>query len=232
MNCYRKFDDSYDVYYPLHQNDLPKTIELDGKKYYRFMNYFYIPKPVYELDEYYVKFINDLRYNFKDLVIDNEYNTIIEYKIFNSIMDYVQLNGPIKLLDFGCGEGALGNFLKEKIKTDKTFNLYGVDIRDIDRNLLFNYKSFHLVSLSQELPFDDHYFDIVIALFVFHFRISNVQLESLYRSLKKGGLLWFNLIDSADRNILNRIEQVGFKQKKRYREMINDKYIEYYIYDK
>lgn len=232
MNYYKKFDDRYNIYYPVISENCPKTIELEGKMYYRFMNYFYIPEPVYELNEDYVKFINDLRYNFKDIVIDCDYNNTIELEMFKSISKHIELNGHIELLDFGCGEGALGNFFNEKIKSDTSFNIHGIDIRSINPNLLSSYKSFNIVTLSQDLPFNENYFDIAIALFVFHFKVSMIQLKSLYKILKPNGVLCFNLINCANKEILNRLEQVGFKQTKSYNKTIDNKHVEYYIYIK
>jgi len=97
-----------------------------------------------------------------------------------------------------------------------------------------NYDEFKRITTNSALPFEYQYFDIIIALFVFHFKITDTQIESLYNTLKDDGVLCFNLIKSADKNIINRLENVGFRIKEKTIEPFKDKkkIIEYYIMGK
>ena len=227
MTSYKKINDKHNIY----RIYGPKIIEIEGKMYQRFMNFFYIPDYVYNLDEDYVITLNDLRHSYKDIVIDYEYNTEVEKRIFDSISKIIDHNKSLKVLDFGCGERNVNSIIQPIFNSVK---FYGVDIRDINTDYLINYDEFKRITTNSVLPFEDNYFDIIIALFVFHFRITDIQIESLYHTLKDDGVLCFNLIKSADKNIINRLENVGFKIKEKTIEQFKDKkkIIEYYIMGK
>lgn len=212
MNKYIKINEKYDIYRISDVNDTaPESTCINGKEYKRFMNFLYIPDYVYNLDEDYVTTVNDIRYEYRDIVIDYEYNTEVIQRVIEMI-PYEYNDKEIKILDFGCGEGGAEQMLREAFPK---MQLFGVDIREIDLELLSKYYHFKKVNLNKEIPYSDCYFDAIVALFVFHFKVTDIQIESLYNILKKDGLLCFNLIKSADRGIVKRLLNIGFKMERK-----------------
>ena len=88
------------------------------------------------------------------------------------------------------------------------------------------------MDINRELPFKNDFFDLIIALFVFHFRITDIQIKSIHRILKKDGLLCFNLIKSANRKIIDRFLAEGFVIEKSEKITFKEKLGEYYIFRK
>lgn len=229
MTSYKRIDCEHEIYHAMDKADCPKTIEIEGKTFYRFMNFFYIPDHVYNLDEEYTASLNDWRNFFIDRVVDYEYNIELHKRMLNSILKYCGTKKSLKVLDFGCGEGMVSGDLIKAFDIDK---LFGIDIRAINQEYLYNYHEFKKTKLYQKLPFGENYFDIILALFVFHFKVTDIQLWSSFNSLENDGVLCFNLIKSADKSILDRLDSIGFKMKEKICEPLKEKVIEYYIFRK
>ena len=96
----------------------------------------------------------------------------------------------IKFLDFGCGDGNSENFFHELFPRSK---YYGIDIseKSIDigiksKNENSNFKLFD----GEKIPYEDNYFDVIIAANVFHhidFKLHEVLFLEIYRVLKPTG---------------------------------------------
>jgi len=196
----------FDIYLSKeNEKDNPKIIDKDNKKFFRFMDQFYIPDPVYKLSTPYVKELNTLREKYLS-TIDKEYNN---YIINNSIDYLLKSNLKIQnILDFGCGNGYAGSLIKNSFKD---ISLYGYDIRKpIKKKFLNHYSEVKFKDINSSLPYPDNFFDVILSFFVFQFFIPDNQLEELKRLIKPNGILYFNLIKSADFTILKRIEDIGF----------------------
>lgn len=93
----------------------------------------------------------------------------------------------MKILDAGCGEGALVEKYKEK-----NFNIVGLDL---------NYSSAHVKRGDiQKMPFKNDEFDVVLCLDVLeHINISEHKsiIDELYRVTKKEGVIIFSLPNLA-----------------------------------
>ena len=113
MISFEKINEKYDIYRIVDQDsNLPKTIIIENREYYRFMNYFYIPDHTDLLNERYVSELNNMRYYYKNIVIDYEYNLTIEKKMIASILKYIKTDKISEnILDFGCGEGGAEKLL-------------------------------------------------------------------------------------------------------------------------
>lgn len=92
-----------------------------------------------------------------------------------------------RLLDVGCGAGALCYFAKKKYE-----NIYGIDISENALNIAKKYNIItSKVNLNEErLPYEDNYFDAVTCLDVIEHVFEPVEvIEEINRVLRKGGVL-------------------------------------------
>ncbi len=103
-----------------------------------------------------------------------------------------------KVLDVGCGNGRLVQLL-----SNKQVDYFGCDISDKLITLAkgkcqqYNFKTFDFqVADIRQLPYQDHIFDIVLAVAVLHHLPHPDNrwqaLQEIYRVLKPGGLLLMN----------------------------------------
>ncbi len=178
----------------------------DGKVFYRFMNRLYIPEHVTKLSPEFVKELNNVRERHALTVVDEEYNK----HVINSLISFVELqsSGPVNVLDFGCGNGYAGNIIRSRLTDSQVF---GFDIRKpLERKLLKNYADTSFKSVTDNLPYATEFFDVVASFFVFHFYISDFQIGEIARVLKKDGIFFINLINSADFDVVNRLTRNGF----------------------
>jgi len=91
-----------------------------------------------------------------------------------------------KILEIGCGDGGLVQFLKKDNDT------YAVDISKAGVSFLkkIGIKAFLKDMSFEKLPFDDGTFDYVIILEVLeHLKAPQSSLEEIQRVLKKGGIM-------------------------------------------
>jgi SAM-dependent methyltransferase len=171
------------------------------------MNRIYIPELVYKLDPSFVKELNNLREKYAISIIDKEYNDLT----IKTTLDYVKNNrtNNTNILEFGCGNGYAGEYIKKNFSESK---LYGIDIRKpLERKLLSFYNDFTVRGINQRFTYSDNYFDLIFSFFVFHFYVSSNQLKEISRVLKPNSLLCFNLINSSDFSILDRLYKIGFR---------------------
>jgi methionine biosynthesis protein MetW len=111
-----------------------------------------------------------------------------------------------KLLDVGCGDGIIRNFVAGKVKT-----IYGVDNShsELDKAVKSGLKV-KLVDLdTQNLPFRSDYFCTVTCLDVIeHVRDPEALLSKIYRVIKKGGKL---IVATPNIRFTNHIFELIFK---------------------
>ena len=85
-------------------------------------------------------------------------------QLISEIKEYASLNSTSKILEVGCGAGALLWCLKE-------FNIYGIDrsekLLGVAKKVMENVE-FHLTEAST-IPFEDSYFDVVLSHSCFYY---------------------------------------------------------------
>lgn len=131
------------------------------------------------------------------------------------IRDYLNSLNFNKLLDVGCGTA----FLIDLLSKEHDANFYGLDLSDkmieIAKSKNIRNAEF-VVGKSNELPYENDIFDIVVCSQSFHhYPYQDEAVDEVYRVLKKGGL--YILSDSGlggfsawfDNNILFKILRSG-----------------------
>jgi len=122
-----------------------------------------------------------------------------------AIIDHIGPSQDVKIVDLGCGDGAVGEALRAKGFS----NLAGVDISqgmlDIakDRGI---YGSLQKADLSEDLPLEDESFDCAVSSAVSTY-LDNTALRKWIPAVKKGGHLcivhkasvWSKWTDEQDR---------------------------------
>ena len=134
--------------------------------------------------------------------------------LISKIKEYASLNSDSKILEVGCGAGALLWCLKD-------FNIYGIDrsekLLGVAKKVMKN-GEFHIADAST-IPFEDSYFDVVLSHSCFYYfsdkkYMFDVIVE-IARILKKGGrLILTDLLDkSKEEEFKNlRIAKLGKKE--------------------
>lgn len=119
---------------------------------------------------------------------------------FNSkVVELLKLKPNERVLDLGCGTGALLIIAKSKYQN---INATGIDadekiLKIAEKKIRKNNLNIKLINTSADkLPFPDFSFDIVVSTLVFHHLPTEVKikaLEEIHRVLKKNGR--FLLVD-------------------------------------
>ena len=93
----------------------PKTIQVEGRRYHRFMDYVYLPKTPQELAPEEVVALCDLRIEIFDRVVDKSLNRCIVACMAESVRQQAgdTLPAITEVLDFGCGTGLASTFFTE-----------------------------------------------------------------------------------------------------------------------
>ena len=99
-------------------------------------------------------------------------------------LHHYDLNQKPKILDIGCGKGYL---LYDFLKLIPDADIYGIDISEyaID-NCKPEIKDKLIVCNSNELPFEDDFFDLVISINVFH-NLYNFDLAKSISEMERVG---------------------------------------------
>jgi ubiquinone/menaquinone biosynthesis C-methylase UbiE len=138
----------------------------------------------------------------------------IDIYLFDQLLKGTYVNCT-KVLDAGCGGGRnLVYFLQNG------YEVYGIDpnpeavhaVMQLSQTLSPTNPSTNFkVAAAEAIPFDDHYFDLIISSAVLHFATSETHfermLQSMWRVLKPGGYLFARL--ASDIGIENLVHPLG-----------------------
>lgn len=202
------------------KNPLEDIIIYNDKQYYRYMNKIYIPNPPCDLDDTDVSSLSKIRILLNGDVIDYGYTE----SIINYLIDKSELKDGEEILDFGCGGGILADVIlktKRKLK-----GITGLDLCSFAVHAANNmYKeklsmgNAFLFGKDDSIDKDDSSIDAIISSFVMHFNVSPVQIEELYRVLKKGKKFVYNdyvyhKYPGHSKNIIKLLVNSGFTVEK------------------
>lgn len=113
-----------------------------------------------------------------------------------------------RVLDFGCGWGRMLRFFLNRVDSQ---NLYGADVRPESVEMarrLNRFARFAVVESVPPLPYDDGWFDLVVAYSVFsHLNeaVSRAWMAELARVMKPGGLA---IVTTQGRGFLEFVESL------------------------
>lgn len=136
---------------------------------------------------------NEWHKNYNDKIVPKNklmlmvwHKTVLEHLIFNG------LEGKT-ILDVGCGNGDLDNYLSVNYNTNITgvdFSQESIKIANEKKNFFHANTASFCVADAQSLPFAESQFDYVISCECLE-HVPNPQkmLDELYRVVKKGGLV-------------------------------------------
>ena len=100
-------------------------------------------------------------------------------KVANEIFKHYSLPPNAKILDVGCGKGFL---LFDMLKIRPDIEIYGLDISNYAiENSKEEIREKIILGNSNNLPWEDDYFDLVISITTLH----NLYIFDLYKSLKE-----------------------------------------------
>ena len=130
--------------------------------------------------------------------------------IAQEVFDYLESNDSyrnhIKLLDFGCGTGLLGQEITKLLTNNYDFSIDGIDISDkmIQQSKNKNiYSHLWKLNLFNEVLSSHHQYDIIVSSGVFlegHVKFKMVDI--LLNSVKHSGLLFLTVRESfRDKNL-------------------------------
>ena len=200
-----KLSNKYDIYIAEGESSRSNEVMvlINGAKHYRFMDRFYIPHHVFHLSEEAVIELNNIRRDYAADVVDVEFNTLVYEKTLSAVA--ARQSKQKRILDFGCGEGGAAPIIMKHFSQTE---LHGYDLREIVQN--DNYLDIKSGCRDCTIPYGNGYFSAVFAFFVFHFYISDIQIQELMRMLEHDGILAFNLINSSDFGVIDRLCAAGF----------------------
>lgn len=98
---------------------------------------------------------------------------------------------PIKIIDFGCGDGVQLNTIKKALNKEKNVELYGIDLSNEALSVAKKKTGGHFINSSvYEVPFQDESFDISISSDVIeHVNNPLAMIEEIRRVTKPDGII-------------------------------------------
>ena len=222
VNTLISIKDFFLVRNPDEARSLPDEISLLGKKYLKHMGLIFLPCKPEELSSEQIIELSNLRSAYFDRVVDKSFVQKIYmfvYKLVSNNISKEQQSKGISLLDFGAGTGSFGHYVKFSGINGK----YPIEYHAVDLNPKYagthteTYKSYKAISENSELPFHDGSFDVIVALYVFHYNIPEVHMKSFVEKMNSEGILLFNLYRPSDKlreEIQSRLRGLGLRWHK------------------
>lgn len=193
----------------------PRILEFSSKRFFRFMDFFYVPKPMASLIPSEIIELCELRNKYFPFVVDEHLNG----EIMANMAKYLRValktetGRNVKALDFGCGAGTSSRMIIENFPN---IDLHGVDISSKAisvaqaRGLKANW-----LRPNNPMQFPDQFFDAVFAVFVMHFTVSYQSLQNIHRVMKPGGPFIFNCYKNDPPSLWCFLSSVGFRRIER-----------------
>lgn len=185
-------------------------LSIEGREYFRFMDFFYLPKPPHDLDSEEIVKLCDLRIKYFSQVVDIDLNKSVVACMAEFVKSHLPAESTVRLrvLDFGCGPGVSLDLIASQLEK---IDLCGVDMSE--KAILSarqRYSNISLIKNKEPLPYDSEFFDVIFALFVFHFRIELLYLSEIWRILKYNGIFIYNTYNIEPSELQNSLLKAGF----------------------
>jgi len=207
------------LYYLVGKYAGPLTYTFRGVEYLRYMDRIYLPDRPSQLEEKDVEDLASLRIELGPEVINYERTQRVLSELYTKIK--TKLNRvPARLLDFGCGDGNIISMLIAE--QDSLKEVAGIDICEdaiaLAKLKFSKYKDGWVEKVTWDRRFNIKTGDFcaIIANFVMHFPVSDLQINELYRILKSGGVFVYNdYLYKRDKTHFQRtkekLENAGFR---------------------
>lgn len=165
----------------------PRVLYSDGYRLTRFMDRIYLPVGPYSLETSAVLELCRLRLELLDSISDETLRNLVA----NQVIEIARSVSIIRdmVLDFGAGSGKLTHMLSSYWSGSR---ICGADMC-IKSLVAADGKNLVVIDSDGDLPFASRSFDVITALFVFHFRLPFGVRKDLSRILKDGGHLVGNV---------------------------------------
>jgi hypothetical protein len=168
----------------------PRTVEIDGRTWHRFMDYLYVPAPPAQIDPDLVREVCEVRYRQRNWVIDWTLHSTVQAAMLELVRDAGLT--PARVLDFGTGSGVSAETLRAVLTT----RVVGCDM-SWQTLAAAGMPNTVAVAPDGPLPFASRAFDLVHCLFVMHFKIPDRMLQELRRCTAGHGYLAANCYGSG-----------------------------------
>lgn len=174
---------------------LDRTIELDGKVLYRFMDFLYTSnKNLEELNASQVKALCKARAermpqpsNKRETAYSQSPNQVVRRLVQHLIRELK----PSNILEIGAGANPA---------LEEPYQGQNYVVTDMDEGTIFHkddynakFKPCKFGEDETRLPVETSQIDMIIAIFVFHFRIYDYQIKEIHRCLSENGVLIANV---------------------------------------
>ncbi|MFN8290253.1 MAG: methyltransferase domain-containing protein [Chitinophagaceae bacterium] len=188
--------------------ELPKTVLIREKEYYRFLDFIFIPAGTLNLSKEQVIIINSIRSKYLEQHPQFQKNSEVR-KYFLELIKQLK---PKTILEFGPDSNPLLSEPQDSI--EKIF------LVDFDHNSISYLKKSGIEAIhfdgSVSLKIPDNFVEFIFSIFVFHFEVSSSQIKELYRVLAEDGILIANvykLLSEERKTVMQRMIDSGFKIK-------------------
>lgn len=192
-----EFQQIYEGVYRVLEKGETSTTQINGRSYYRIMDFFYTHLPADELS---LEEVSELcRARAEEPRCFEGPNQKIK-RLFN---DFLKNNAGKAVLEIGAGTNPI-------LLTNEALSL---DITYLGSDADNKYSDLIHFDASQDLP-NDTFFDVVISLFVLHFRFYDHQISQLYSHMKPDGIFLANVYNrtaEARGKLKFDFEKCGFK---------------------
>ena len=188
--------------------DLPKEIVHVGERYFRFIDFIYIPVPTEVLTEKQLTIINTLRDNFFNKLPTPDINQKVRKKIRDAI-NRIHIQS---VLELGPGKNPL---FRNDHKRFKTYYQADLSHEVVNENKKNGFECFYFGKES-DLLISASSIDLIVAIFVLQFHISSYQIKELNRVLKMTGTIIANVYrrqPESRSQLQSKFSRAGFNLK-------------------
>jgi hypothetical protein len=176
---------SHGIYYSdSRASVLPLEIEIEGRRYQRFLDFIYIPSETEDLSDKQILAVNELRHRFLTTPSIREVNERVR-KIFLQAVESVS---PESILEVGPGF----NPLFRAAPTGIQYWLADMSEDVLAANQKLGLASF-LFNSNSGIPVPSESVDLIVAIYVLQFSLAPQQIFELARILRTSGVMIANV---------------------------------------
>jgi len=186
---------------------IPNIVSINDNEYFRFCDFILIPCQTDLLTPQQVVNVNKLRAKY----YDSHPQFIVNKKIRKVFYDLISIWNPKMILEFGPGSNPIKFEENEDVEIQfSDFNEDSISILKAE-GLKCSY-----FDKQGKLNIEDNSIDAIISIFVFHFDISQNQINEMFRVLSNYGIVIANIYKRSNKSrieLLNKFHLSGFSSQ-------------------